>query len=221
MAFSTVFTLASLLSLTSAHFKVLNPQWRGDSLTLPDASQWTFPCANVSETPANNRTLWPLTGGSVRINGTHEWALTYVNLGLGTNVSAFNISLVDGFNQTGAGIFCLKEAGKAALEEGFKTAGLSMEDVEGMQASVQIIQISHSGASLYNCADITFNATAALLSDDECANSTGVSGVAIQNADTPSTTGEPASTESKGAATVLKPAIRSGMLAALLAWGLL
>lgn len=107
--------------------------------------------ANVSETtdPAN-RTQWPHTGGSVAINGSHEWALTYVNLGLGTNVSAFNITLVESFNQTGAGVLCLKEAGKAALEEGFRESNISMDAMEGLHATVQVIQISHTGASLYN-----------------------------------------------------------------------
>jgi hypothetical protein len=29
------------------------------------------------------------------------------------------------FNQTGAGVFCMKETGRANLEEGFKAAGYS------------------------------------------------------------------------------------------------
>jgi hypothetical protein len=161
--------LAALAGLATAHFRVLEPEWRGSSFG-EGASQWIYPCtshppplpvpltplthfagANVSETtdPAN-RTLWPHTGGSVKINGSHEWAHTYVNLGLGTNVTNFNITLVEGFNQTGAGVFCLKEAGKDTLMEGIMASNISMEEMEGMHATVQIIQVGHSGSSLYN-----------------------------------------------------------------------
>lgn len=110
--------------------------------------------ANVNETTdVANRTQWPLTGGSVSINGSHSSALTYVNLGLGTNVTNFNISLVENLNQTGAGVFCLKEAGRSNLEEGLIAAGYSGFDDErlnGLEATVQVIQLGHSGSALYN-----------------------------------------------------------------------
>jgi hypothetical protein len=76
-----------------------------------------------------------------------------VNLGLGTNVTNFNISLVENLNQTGAGVLCLKDAGRANLEEGLKAAGYSgFEDqrLNGLEASVQVIQLGHSGSALYN-----------------------------------------------------------------------
>lgn len=70
----------------------------------------------------------------------------------------FNISLVENLNQTGAGAFCLKEAGRANLEEGLKAAGYSGvqdERLSGLEASVQVIQLSHTGSALYNvCAPI-------------------------------------------------------------------
>jgi hypothetical protein len=69
-------------------------------------------------------------------------AHTYVNLGLGNEVTGFNISLVEGFNQTGNGTFCWSKTGQAV----FKSLNLS----EGQNASIQVIQISHSGAALYN-----------------------------------------------------------------------
>jgi cytochrome bd-type quinol oxidase subunit 1 len=80
----------------------------------------------------------------------HPWALTYVNLGLGQNISAFNISLVNGFNQTGNGTFCLKETGKANLEAGIAKANLTLEDLDGLPASLMVVQIASTGASLYN-----------------------------------------------------------------------
>jgi hypothetical protein len=76
--------------------------------------------------------------------------LTYVNLGIGTNVSSFNISLVNQFNQTGNGTFCLKETGKANLAAGLAKAGLNATSAEGLEATLQIIQISTTGAALYN-----------------------------------------------------------------------
>jgi hypothetical protein len=86
----------------------------------------------------------------LKINGSHESALTFVNIGFGTNVSNFNISLLDHFNQTGAGVFCLKDAMKNALEAGIKASNLSMDKMDGTHASVQVIQISHGGGALYN-----------------------------------------------------------------------
>lgn len=182
MKFTNLLSLASLLGLSTAHFHVLYPEWRADSLTTKTASQWLFPCkvspqmqiqptstiislptiilftpansisgANISETTdLSNRTQWPVTGGSLSLQVSHPWALTYVNLGIGTNVSSFNISLVNGFNQTGNGTFCLKETGKAALAAGLAKANLSAETLEGMQGSLQIIQIASTGASLFN-----------------------------------------------------------------------
>jgi hypothetical protein len=94
-----------------------------------------------------------LSGGSVKINGSHSSAITYVNLGLGTNVTNFNISLVENLNQTGAGVFCLKEAGRSHLEKGLKAAGYSgFNDsrLDGLEATVQVIQLGHSGSALYN-----------------------------------------------------------------------
>lgn len=152
MLSSTLLPLASLAALTTAHFHVLYPEWRGDSLSLDTASQWIWPCANISETTNGKRTRWPTTGGSISINGSHQSAFTYVNLGLGQNVTNFNISLVENFNQTGAGVLCLKDAVKAALEEGLKAGNISggTDGLDGKKASLQVIQISHSGSSLYN-----------------------------------------------------------------------
>ncbi|ORY17517.1 hypothetical protein BCR34DRAFT_40634 [Clohesyomyces aquaticus] len=211
MLFNSFIAGASLLGLASAHFQVEYPYWRGDSFA-PGRSQWNFPCAGVNETTdISNRTQWPATGGSIRLHVSHPWALTYVNLGIGTNVSSFNISLVTQFNQTGNGTFCLKETGKAALAAGLAKAGLDAKSIDGMQASLQIIQIASTGASLFNCADITFNSSATLLPDNQCSNSTNVGGVPIVNAGSTPTnssatpTGSAKPSSSTGAAAMLKP----------------
>ncbi|CAN9083311.1 unnamed protein product [Alternaria alternata] len=217
--------VTALAAGANAHFRLLAPTWRGSSFEEP-ASQWIYPCANVNETTdMANRTLWPPSGGSTIINGSHPSALTAVNLALGSNATNFNITLLEMFNQTGAGVFCMKETGRANLEEGFKAAGysgLDDERINGLMATVQVIQLGHSGSALYNCADIMFNSTAELLSDDQCQNGTGVSGVAIENAATETTNGSSeASATPTGAASRLSPVVGSGLLAAVLAWGLL
>jgi hypothetical protein len=149
--------------------------------------------ANVDQSDSSiNRTSWPLDGGSLLFAGSHPWAYTYVNLGLGNEVTGFNISLVEGFNQTGNGTFCWSKAGQATLK--------ALNLTEGQNASIQVIQISHSGAALYNvghpsllslrlianealqCADITFSTTATLLDAGVCKNATGVGGVELENA---------------------------------------
>lgn len=151
--------LVTCLQLVSAHFSITYPYWRGDSFTAP-ASQWLRPCKSLSyninlppiwsNTPGagvdqslsnTNRTLWPLTGGSILLQTSHPWAITYVNLGLGgDNTTTFNISLVPNFNQTGNGTFCLP------------TIKLPSDLVvsNGTQASIQVIQIGETGSSLYN-----------------------------------------------------------------------
>lgn len=224
MAFSTTITfLFALLHLTSAHFTIEYPYWRGSSFA-EGTSQWIFPCANVSET--TNRTAWATTGGSLRLHVGHHWALTYVNLGFGNNVTSFNTSLLDHFNQTGNGTFCLKETGKAQLAAGLGVAGYDAKSVDGVNATLQVIQISTTGAALYNCADITFNATAALLADSECTNSTDVGGIGILNADqagntmVTSTTSAGAAATGTGAAAALQIPAFGRVVAAVIGFGI-
>jgi hypothetical protein len=63
--------LPALASLASAHYDLIFPEWRGDSFA-DDASQWIYPCANVTQ-ESSNRTLWPLDGGAVTIGMHHPW----------------------------------------------------------------------------------------------------------------------------------------------------
>lgn len=162
--------LLTCLQLVSAHFSIDYPYWRGDSFTAP-ASQYNRPCKsypthssspliqNQSANPPHltiytppgagvnqslshtNRTLWPLTGGSVVLHVSHPWAITYVNLGLGgDNTTVFNISLVPNFNQTGNGTFCLPAIKLPS----------NVVVSNGTQASLQVIQLGETGSALYN-----------------------------------------------------------------------
>ncbi|KAI1985424.1 hypothetical protein LOZ53_005058 [Ophidiomyces ophidiicola] len=156
--------LLGFLQLASAHFRVDYPYWRGDSFS----TQYTRPCGGVNVT--NNRTEWPLDGGSIRFSPSHKWAFTYVNLAIGNDdTMIFNISLVPVFNQTGNGTFCFP---KVKLPSGLSISA-------GTNASIQVIQASELGSSLYNCADITFTENARTLGNYQCQNSTNVGGVAI------------------------------------------
>ncbi|EOD52516.1 hypothetical protein UCRNP2_696 [Neofusicoccum parvum UCRNP2] len=154
MLHKLLLTILSLLSLTTAHFRIEYPNWRGDSFE-GTASQWIYPCANVNTTAAANRTLWPPTGGSLRLHVSHTWALTYVNVGLAEpngTVASFNASLLAAHNQTGNGTFCLPAVGQAALEELAREAGVEggVEGLAGRDATVQVVQIGHGGSALYN-----------------------------------------------------------------------
>ncbi|KAK2839325.1 hypothetical protein FQN49_006250 [Arthroderma sp. PD_2] len=184
--------LAFGMSLVSAHFRVEYPYWRGNSFK----TQYTRPCGGVNVT--TNRTQWPVDGGAILFKPTHHWALTYVNLGLGDNDSViFDTTLVPGFNQTGNGTFCFP---KISIP-----ADLGIQD--GVNASLQLVQVSEGGSSLYNCMDITFSSSPAnVLAQELCVNSTGVGGVAISSTPTsgegsPSASPSPASAVSNASAT--------------------
>ena len=73
---------------------------------------------------------------------THPWAQTYINLGLGNNVTRFNITLMEPFNQTSNGTICLPHV---TLPD-----DMMASVKEGDLASIQIIQLSHTGGALYN-----------------------------------------------------------------------
>jgi len=164
---SFLLTAAASVSIVSAHFAVTYPYWRGDSFP----TQWTYPCMStlcstlkeaflafvltgrylgggvnqsISDT---NRTDWPLDGGSLVFTPSHPHAQTFVNLGMGNNVTRLNITLIPAFNQTGNGTFCFK---KIPIPPG-------LDIKEGTNASIQVIQLSTNGGALYNVCRITRN----------------------------------------------------------------
>jgi hypothetical protein len=75
-------------------------------------------------------------------NSSDESALTYINLGLGSDNPNFNITLHGVYNQTGAGVTCLPNVRAAVLP------GINL--TEGQNASIQVITLWHTGTSLYN-----------------------------------------------------------------------
>lgn len=168
MKLSTATLLAAGASLASAHFGIEYPAWRFDTLSDESEtlgySQWTYPCAGVpvsGSDPAVNgsRTDWPVGGGSLKLALHHEWAYVFVNLGLGSNATNFNVSLTPQFlNSTGEGTLCLD---RLAVP---RNANVT----DGALATIQVVTLGHTGSALYNCADIRFTQDADPLPDNEC-----------------------------------------------------
>lgn len=98
--------------------------------------------ANVNQTTsANNRTLWPTTGGSLSVDFHHPFTYVFINLGLGSTPSVFNITLnSEPLNETGNGTLCLPHLQLPA--------GLDIMD--GTNASIQISTVGPEGTALYN-----------------------------------------------------------------------
>ncbi|RDL36398.1 uncharacterized protein BP5553_05750 [Venustampulla echinocandica] len=179
-------TLCVLVSLATAHFSIEYPEMRGDSFAT-GASQYIYPCANVNQTANTNRTIWPLTGGSLNLDLHHPWTYVFINLGLGTDYPSLNISLTPEFlNATGNGTLCLPEVKIPA----------SVNVKDGQNATLQVVTLGETGSALYNCADITFSSKGATLDGDKC-KTNGVTVAAIkQQVNGSSTTSSPSSTES-------------------------
>lgn len=103
--------------------------------------QLTFTGAGINTTDASNRTEWPLTGGAVAYNSSHDSAIAFINLGIGTGQVSFNISLLDhGLLNVTKGVLCLPDLSIPT--------GLNIS--EGTEASVQVITLGHTGSALYN-----------------------------------------------------------------------
>ncbi|KAH7034618.1 uncharacterized protein B0I36DRAFT_346528 [Microdochium trichocladiopsis] len=168
---TTITVLATALAgaqLASAHFGLVYPPWRADTLSEESEeiySQWEHPCAGVNTT--TNRTAWPIGGGAIELELHHPWAYVWVNLGLGDNTTNFNISLTpDLYNISGKGDFC------------WPKLPVPIEIADGTNATIQVVTGGASGSALYNCADITFRADAPV---HECANSTQFDVTVIRN----------------------------------------
>jgi hypothetical protein len=90
--------------------------------------------------------LWPLTGGSLNVDFHHPFTYVFINLGVGSNVTNFNISLTAlPLNETGNGTLCLPQL--------VLPAGLNLQD--GTNASIQISTVGPEGTALYNVSKLS------------------------------------------------------------------
>ena len=93
---------------------------------------------------ANNRTDWPLGGGSVKINIIHSTSVVFINLALGDSVvrsGSFNYTLTPiPLNVTGKGELCLPQVPVPA--------GVGVTD--GLTGSLQVMLYGWDGQWTYN-----------------------------------------------------------------------
>ena len=133
----TLTALAAIFSLplTSAHFLMVYPTSRG----FDDAKIATFPCGGF-DTVSKNRTPFPLSGGEISLEMADTSSNIEVLIGLGNNVgNGFNQVIRQTFAQTGEGNFCM--------------TGFSLPtNLNGMNATIQVVTSSDDSAGLYNCA---------------------------------------------------------------------
>lgn len=100
---ATLTALAALATLTSAHFNLNYPAARG----FNEDNLGNFPCGS-QDTVSSNRTLWPLSGGSISLTMGHIEANVEVLIGFGNDIgSAFNTVLRQTFTEQGLGKFCM------------------------------------------------------------------------------------------------------------------
>jgi hypothetical protein len=169
-------------SLASAHTVIVYPGWRGNNIItngtsgptdpsivpgsiginrvnesaygFPYGMQWMYPCGGMPT--SRNRTKWPLKGGAVSIQPGwfpgHQNAQFYINMGYDTEPLNYSHAMLGVFSITGPsnlqydGTFCMPQV---PLPAGYNPK-------VGDNATIQVIELAQHGASLYNCADITF-----------------------------------------------------------------
>ncbi|EEH48570.1 uncharacterized protein PADG_04649 [Paracoccidioides brasiliensis Pb18] len=163
---TTLLPLTGLLTLTSAHFDLLQPPSRGSN---HDKST-QYPCSGLP--PSKNRTQVALSGPeiSIALKMGHDRSAVQVLLALGSDPGTnFNITLVPTFGQTGLGDFCLP-----TVKISEKTLGRKLS--EGLEATLQVVTNGDPSGGLYNCADIVFTSkVTASAPSNSCKNGTGVS----------------------------------------------
>ncbi|KAK7180355.1 hypothetical protein DPSP01_012025 [Paraphaeosphaeria sporulosa] len=180
--FAQLVSLAACASLAAAHTVIVYPGWRGNNIhtngtvSQTDASikpgslginyegngtygfpygmQWMYPCGGMPM--STNRTKWPISGGAVSLQPGwfpgHSVAQFYINMGYGNEPLNYSHVAVPVFSITGPsnvqynGTFCLPQIPLPA----------NYTPKVGDNATIQVIELAQHGASLYNCADITF-----------------------------------------------------------------
>lgn len=181
--FALLLCFVACSTLCAAHTVIVYPGWRGNNIhtngtvseddpniipgslginynktsgqtSFPYGMQWMYPCGGMPT--SQNRTKWPLKGGALSIQPGwfpgHAYAQFYINMGYGNEPLNYSHSMLPVFSITGPsntqynGTFCLPQV---PLPANFTPS-------VGDNATIQVIETAQHGASLYNCADITF-----------------------------------------------------------------
>ncbi|TVY82668.1 Uncharacterized protein LSUE1_G002013 [Lachnellula suecica] len=179
----TLSALAAFASVATAHFNMNYPAARG----FDEDKLVQFPCGSF-DTPVSNRTVWPISNGSIALLMGHIDANVEVLIGFGNDPgSAFNTVLRPTCTEQGLGNFCMT---------GFSIPeGLNITD--GTNATIQVVTNGDPDGGLYNCADIIFSTSAPAPADGVCKNETSTKTVAATSAKQPNeTTGTTTSSSS-------------------------
>ena len=98
------FSILAAIPVVSAHFLLTWPDRRG----FDDDKATGGPCGGFN-TPSDNRTQFPLSGGPVQLDMHHTQTRVAVYLALGNNPTAddFTITLVPTLSEEGPQNFCL------------------------------------------------------------------------------------------------------------------
>jgi hypothetical protein len=196
---TTFFALGALASLVSAHFNLEYPPARG----FDEDKLVQFPCGSF-DTPSANRTIWPLSGGSIALKMGHINTNVEVLIGFGNNPGvAFNTVLRQTFQETGLGDFCMTGF---SLPEGVNVTA-------GSNATIQVITNGDPDGGLYNCADITFASEVTELASGTCTNGTGISTGAATVTGSPN--GTTTSSSPPAASSSEKPSAAAGLQAGM------
>ena len=140
-------SLASLVPLVAAHFKLDYPTSRGEN----EDTMTTFPCGGLS--PSSERTKVSLSDGSLPVAVTmgHSHTAYEVLLALGSDPGTnFNITLVPTFGAQGLGSLCLPDA---AFDE--DVVGVKLAD--GMNATLQVQSNGDPTGGLYAVCLVCFS----------------------------------------------------------------
>jgi len=213
------FPLISFLTLTSAHFKLVDPQARG----FNEETLGAFPCGG--QMSSGRRTQIPLNNPELflALEMGHDQSAVQVLLALGNDPEThFNITLIQTFRQVGLGSFCLPSVPITAA-----MLGASLRD--GLNATLQVVTNGDPKGGLYNCADLTFSSTTPQLSrPSSCVNGTGVTAVALSgdaakrnaNASTPNGQAQDGQAQDGQAPPPKSGAGRVAALLGTVAWGI-
>ncbi|RDB28515.1 hypothetical protein Hypma_015283 [Hypsizygus marmoreus] len=188
--------LLLFVAVVNAHFQLQFPPPRG---AFDEDNEPKF-CDGYN-TPAANRTTFPLTGGFFSLNSEHPKWTAGVLVSSAANPTSFNnfSQAVSFFQLEGEGAFCIP------LDFSANANTTSFQN--GQNITIQIV-FDGGDDTLYQCADLTLSNDFKISSDVKCSNATGSS------AGTPSPS-SPTATGASGASSPTQSASAQGMAMSL------
>ncbi|KAF5377551.1 hypothetical protein D9615_005202 [Tricholomella constricta] len=171
----------ALAAIVNAHFQLQFPPPRG---VFVEDDEPKF--CDGYDTPASNRSMFPLSGGFFTLNSEHPQWTSGVIVAASENPTSFdNFTQVVPFFQTeGEGLFCIP------LD--FASSANSTVFKDGQNVTVQIVFDGGDG-NLYQCADLTLSSSFKISSDVKCSNATG-SASTVESSPASTAESSPAST---------------------------